>query len=95
MSLKLKVTTIRENYEGNRWVLDGEPEVDEYGPQQWPIVLDRIVALETLRFFRGLGGRETVKKGSTAAGYDMPIESVSVSPGRTMRTTRRFEYLPI
>lgn len=95
MSIKLKVTTIRENYEGNRWVLGEKPEVDEYGPRQWPTVLDRLVGPETLRFFRGLGGRETVKKGSTAAGYDMPIESVSVSPDRTMRTTRRFEYLPI
>ena len=68
MSIKLKVTTIHERHEGNRWVLEEKPEVDEYGPQQWPTVLDRLVGRRRPGSNPAAGAGETLEFADLTAG---------------------------
>lgn len=51
-----------------------------------------VIAPETLRFFRNLGGSETVKRNYTKAGY-LPTEIISTSPDRTQRTRRHYKFI--
>ena len=45
----------------------------------------------TVRFFRNLGGYERVEKSYTFAGY-VPIRITSISPCRTEKTVRDYQF---
>jgi len=72
---------------GSKWVKVQEKE----SPISF-INYCNVVAPETIRFFRRLGGSETVKKNYTKAGF-LPVEIISTSPDRQSRTTRKFKFL--
>ena len=46
---------------------------------------------DSVKFFRRLGGTETLIKGYTCAGYN-PVKLTSTSPDKTARTVRTFNY---
>lgn len=46
---------------------------------------------DSVKFFRRLGGIETLVKGYTCAGYN-PVKLTSTSPDKTARTIRTFNY---
>lgn len=46
---------------------------------------------DSVKFFRRLGGTETLVKGYTCAGYN-PVKLTSTSPDKTQRTIRTFNY---
>lgn len=50
-----------------------------------------VIAPETIRFFRNLGGIETVKRNYTKAGY-LPTEIISTSPDRQSQTRRSYKF---
>lgn len=54
--------------------------------------LKNITDKQTLKFFRRLGGSETLTCGYTCRGY-MPVILVSTSPDKKTRIIREFEYL--
>jgi hypothetical protein len=46
---------------------------------------------DSVKFFRRLGGTETLVKGYTCAGYN-PVKLTSTNPDKTARTIRTFNY---
>jgi len=53
---------------------------------------DNMTSEETCKFFRRLGGSETVTRCYTSAGY-IPIEIISCDPSRTVRKVRTFDIV--
>lgn len=48
--------------------------------------------VDVVKFFRNLGGTETVQTAYTKAGY-IPTRIISTSPGKDQRTIREFIYI--
>jgi hypothetical protein len=46
---------------------------------------------DSVKFFRRLGGTETLVKGYTCAGYN-PVKLTSTNPDKTEKTIRTFNY---
>lgn len=77
-------TTERYYKDGKAWKLDDtETEAVDLKTVQ------RIA--DSVKFFRRLGGSETLIKGYTCAGYN-PVKLTSTSPDKTARTIRTFNY---
>ncbi len=53
---------------------------------------ENFTSLETRRFFRGLGGSESVTRGYTSEGY-IVVELISCDPARTIRKVRKFDVI--
>ena len=53
---------------------------------------ENVVCKDTLKFFRRLGGSETVTKAYTSAGY-MVVKLVSTNPDRSIRKVRSFDFI--
>ena len=51
-----------------------------------------IVSDDTIKFFRRLGGRESVTRGYTRVGY-LVVRLVSTSPDRQSKTIREFDFI--
>lgn len=69
---------------GNKWI---ETEREER-------IVDSEVyynVVSAVPFFRNLGGYERVSMSYTCAGY-LPVEVVSISPDRTKKTVRTFDF---
>ena len=49
--------------------------------------------IDSMKFFRNLGGSETVTRGYTFNGY-CPIKLTSTSPNREYKKIRYFKYIP-
>lgn len=78
-----------ENYEkhGSRWELvDITEERINY------VFYYNVVDPRASRFMRNLGGYERTTVNYTKRGY-IPTECVSISPDRTAKTVRRFEFI--
>lgn len=87
-SLKSKeFNTVRvlEYKVGSRWI-EKDLELDTYTDE----MKDRFLSKDTLRWFKNLGGLETVKQGAFK-GFGATI-NVSVSPDRTERKTTYFLF---
>ena len=52
---------------------------------------NNLICSDTLKFFRRLGGSETVTREYTCSGYNV-VKSVSTSPCRELRTIRTFNF---
>ena len=52
--------------------------------------LNNITCKDTLRFFRNLGGTETVQRTYTSLGY-LPYRLCSINPSRDLKRVRLFE----
>ena len=50
-----------------------------------------MVSDDTVKWFRRIGGSETVTRGYTYYGY-LPVEVISCNPGRTIRKVRIFAF---
>ena len=55
------------------------------------VTYNNITDTDTIKFFRRLGGIETVERGYTARGYKI-IKISSTSPNREKKTIRQFEF---
>jgi hypothetical protein len=80
------ITLTTETYykDGKAWKLGGtETEIVDLKTVQ------RIA--DSVKFFRRLGGTETLIKGYTCAGYN-PVKLTSTNPDKTARTVRAFNY---
>lgn len=73
--------TKRQKKQGNKWITI-EHDVKLATQTQ----LHNTICKETLRFFRRLGGKESVRY------TDRYIKNISISPDRTLRTIRIFWY---
>ena len=51
-----------------------------------------IVSDDTIKFFRRLGGSESVTRGYTRVGY-LVVRLVSTSPDRQSKTIREFDFI--
>lgn len=51
-----------------------------------------IVSTDTIKWFRRLGGSETITRGYTSAGY-LVTKLVSTSPNRENKTIREFSFI--
>lgn len=83
--LLVKVTTTNYRKSGSRWAAVSEDREDvsvEY----------YLNTLETVPFFRSLGGSERVEKKYTKYGY-IPFRINSISPDRATKIVRRFEFI--
>ena len=81
-----KITLKEESYEkqGNRWVL-----VDSF-TQEIPFEY-YLNAVDASPFFKGLGGKESISKSYTVAGY-IPVEIRSTSPDGMQKTIRKYDF---
>lgn len=81
-----KITLKEESYEkqGNRWVL-----VDSF-TQDIPFEY-YLNAVDASPFFKGLGGKESISKSYTIAGY-IPVEIRSTSPDGMQKTIRKYDF---
>jgi hypothetical protein len=85
--MKTQITLTKENYfkDGKKWTLS-ETETEL-------IDLKTVERIEdSVKFFRRLGGTETLVKGYTCAGYN-PVKLTSTNPDKTVKTIRKFKYL--
>jgi len=84
--MKTQITLTKENYfkDGKKWTLS-ETETELIDLK----TVERIA--DSVRFFRRLGGTETLVKGYTCAGYN-PVKLTSTNPDKTQRTIRTFNY---
>lgn len=83
--LFVKVTTTNYSKSGSRWAAVSEDREDvsvEY----------YLNTLETVPFFRSLGGSERVEKKYTKYGY-IPFRINSISPDRATKIVRKFEFV--
>ena len=82
---RFNVVRLHEVKQGSKWV-EKETETRTMTDQE----KDRFQSKDTLRWFRNLGGRETVKQG-TLKGFGATI-NVSLSPDRSERKTTYFLF---
>jgi hypothetical protein len=84
--MKTQITLTKENYfkDGKKWTLS-ETETELIDLK----TVERIA--DSVKFFRRLGGTETLVKGYTCAGYN-PVKLTSTNPDKTQRTIRTFNY---
>jgi hypothetical protein len=84
--MKTQITLTKENYfkDGKKWTLS-ETETELIDLK----TVERIA--DSVKFFRRLGGTETLVKGYTCAGYN-PVKLTSTNPDKTARTIRTFNY---
>ena len=84
--MKTQITLTKENYfkDDKKWTLS-ETETELIDLK----TVERIA--DSVKFFRRLGGTETLVKGYTCAGYN-PVKLTSTSPDKTQRTIRTFNY---
>jgi hypothetical protein len=84
--MKTQITLTKENYfkDGKKWTLS-ETETELIDLK----TVERIA--DSVRFFRRLGGTETLVKGYTCAGYN-PVKLTSTNPDKTAKTIRTFNY---
>lgn len=75
-----------ENYEkhGSKWIL-----TDSKDESMTNIYYCNVV--DSIPFFRNLGGREIVTKNYTKYGY-IPTQINSISPEKTRKTIRKFKF---
>ena len=81
-----KITLTTENYEkqGSKWVLV-ETETEDIPFEYY------LNAVDASPFFKNLGGKESISKSYTVAGY-IPVEIKSTSPDGTKRTVRKYDF---
>ena len=87
--IKITMTEIKQvKKEGTKtvWIEESKTvnEITQY-------VYSNITDENTIKWFRRLGGTETVNRGYTYSGYNI-IELVSTSPDKQMRTIRKFNF---
>jgi hypothetical protein len=84
--MKTQITLTKENYfkDGKKWTLS-ETETELIDLK----TVERIA--DSVKFFRRLGGTETLVKGYTCAGYN-PVKLTSTNPDKTAKTIRTFNY---
>lgn len=80
----IRCTTINYEKRGSRWHETSREEKTVDG-------IYYINTVDAIPFFRGIGGRETVRMSYTTAGY-IPVFISSISPNATMKTTREFSF---
>jgi hypothetical protein len=80
------ITLTKETYykDGRKWALC-EIETEAVDLR----TVERIA--DSVKFFRRLGGTETLVKGYTCAGYN-PVKLTSTNPDKTAKTIRTFNY---
>lgn len=83
LSGKYNTIRVKQVKVGQRWI-NKETETDTFDKEQ----RERFLSRDTLRFFRNLGGTETVKRGSFK-GIDATI-NISTSPCKTERKVTYF-----
>ena len=81
---KITLTTVRQRRSGSRWV-DVEATTEKISYENYANIIDAVP------FFRGLGGKETVKTTYTKYGL-IPYKSFSTSPSGDQRTVRTFVF---
>lgn len=81
------LTTETQEKQGSRWVTT-ETETKTVSKQFYNNITDE----KAIRFFRNLGGIETVQRNYTKMGY-IPVRILSTSPNRETRIIRNFEIL--
>ena len=81
----LKMET--QEKQGSRWVTI-ETETKTISKSYYNNITDE----RAIRFFRNLGGIETVQRNYTKMGY-IPVRILSTSPNRETRIIRTFEIL--
>lgn len=82
---KMIVTTQQKN--GSRWETV-ETKIKEISREFYRNATEE----QTIKFFRKLGGIETVQKNYTKWGF-LPVRILSTSPNRERRTIREFDFL--
>lgn len=81
------LTLERQEKQGSKWVTT-ETETKTISKLFYYNVTDE----KAIRFFRNLGGIETVQRDYTKMGY-IPVRILSTSPNRQTRIIRSFEIL--
>jgi hypothetical protein len=81
---KITCTTTNQRRSGSRWV-DVDTKTEKVSYRYYANVI------ESVPFFRGIGGTETVKTTYTKYGL-IPFENFSTSPDKQVRTVRRFVF---
>lgn len=81
---EITLTTTNQRRSGSRWV-DVEAKTEKINYEFYANTV------EAVPFFRGIGGKETVKTTYTKYGL-IPYEIFSISPSGDQRTVRRFVF---
>ena len=81
------LTMETQEKQGSRWVTT-ETETKTISKSYYNNITDE----KAIRFFRNLGGIETVQRNYTKMGY-IPVRILSTSPNRETRIIRTFEIL--
>lgn len=81
------LTMETQEKQGSRWVTI-ETETKTISKEFYNNITDE----KAIRFFRNLGGIETVQRNYTKMGY-IPVRILSTSPNRERRIIRTFEIL--
>lgn len=81
----MKIET--QEKQGSRWITT-ETETKTISKSFYYNLIDE----RAIRFFRNLGGVETVQRNYTKMGY-LPVRILSTSPNRETRIIRNFEIL--
>ena len=81
------LTMETQEKQGSRWVTT-ETETKTISKSYYNNIVDE----KAIRFFRNLGGIETVQRNYTKMGY-IPVRILSTSPNRETRIIRTFEIL--
>lgn len=81
------LTTETQEKQGSRWITT-ETETKTISKSFYNNMTDE----KTIRFFRNLGGIETVQRNYTKMGY-LPVRILSTSPNRETRSIYNFEIL--
>jgi len=84
---KITMTTLKQEKTGKVTYKTVETETREITRQEY----NNIISPETIRFFKRLGGSESVIREYTRDGY-LITEIKSTSPDREKRTVRCFEF---
>lgn len=85
MNTQIIQTTERYYKDGKTWKL-GNTETENVDGR----TVQRIA--DSIGFFRRLGGIERIERNYTCAGYN-PVKLTSISPDKTQKTIRKFEYV--
>ena len=88
MKITMTTKTFDRTESGKCWKSKpNELEVKELNEEQY----NNMTSDDTCKFFRRLGGSETVTRSYTYYGY-IPVEVISCNPDRSIRKVRSFKF---